>query len=162
MGIASGNDVWTNGGPAYVGITTAESNLELDPLYCMPSAGDFELRSDSPCAPAGVFGQIGARGVGCSPTTGVPAGPSLAGTLRIAPNPVRDEVSFAISTGARLDDLAIFDLQGRRRWAGSSAAPHLRWDGRASSGERLTAGIYLVRWRAGTRTGASRLVLLDP
>lgn len=163
-GSASRNDAWANGGVPVSGVQPGEINLQVDPLYCMPGAGDFELRVDSPCAPSGVYGQIGAFGVGCSVPTAVPLTTSATTGLRIVPNPSRSPVTFAWGAGARMDALEVFDPLGRRRWAaaaGDLESGSLHWSGRSTEGRRLPPGVYLVRWRAGARSGTSRLVLLD-
>jgi len=43
-------------------------NISADPLFCAPEVGDFTLHGDSPCAPGGECGLIGAWPVGCDPT----------------------------------------------------------------------------------------------
>jgi hypothetical protein len=162
VGRVERNDSWANGGAAYRGPMSLDTNLQLDPLYCMASAGDFELRADSPCAPSGAYGTIGAYGVGCAvPTAVEPAAAPAA--FRIAPNPARGAVGFAWSPLMRLSELAIYDVQGRRCGqapAAALAAGGFRWDGRGPAGERLPAGVYLVRWRDATGGGSSRVVLL--
>lgn len=60
------NDSWANAGGAYAGVGPSFENLELDPLFCDPAADDYRVHEDSPCAPSGIFGQIGALGVGCA------------------------------------------------------------------------------------------------
>jgi hypothetical protein len=46
-------------------------NFSADPLFCGPSADDYTLRQDSPCAAPGPTGcgTIGAEPVVCSPTS---------------------------------------------------------------------------------------------
>ena len=48
-------------------------------------------------------------------------------------------------------------IDGREMPAGVQS---LRWDGRGSSGERLTSGVYLFEVRAGNEKSSSRLLLL--
>lgn len=162
-GFVSTNDAWENSGLPFLGLGPGESNLELDPLYCMPSAGDFDLRSDSPCAPASVNGLIGARDVGCTVAVAVedpsPGDPGL----RVFPNPSYGTVWFAPTGKARPHDLAIFDLQGREVWAAEGnldASGPIRWESRSDSGRPLASGIYFVRWHEGSNVRRTRLVLL--
>lgn len=67
-------DAWFNSGGNYRGIpdpTGFDGNISLDPLFCGVGAGDFTLRSDSPCGPEynPSCGLIGALDVGCTPST---------------------------------------------------------------------------------------------
>ncbi|MBM3318277.1 MAG: hypothetical protein FJY75_10555, partial [Candidatus Eisenbacteria bacterium] len=39
-----------------------------DPLFCDPENLDLRLHSDSPCAPGGECGLMGALPIGCGPT----------------------------------------------------------------------------------------------
>lgn len=163
QGTYSYNDGWTNGGGPFAGLNHGEANLTLDPQYCMQSAGDFELRAGSPCAPSGTYGQIGALGVGCVVQTATPPAAPVASALRVLPNPARGSVAFAWGGAAPLDELSIFDIAGRQLWSASRSSlvsGSLRWDARDASGLRVAAGVYLVRWRSGARTGGERLVLL--
>ncbi|MEO5617385.1 MAG: right-handed parallel beta-helix repeat-containing protein [Candidatus Eisenbacteria bacterium] len=162
-GIASFNDAWANGASPFVGMHPDEVNIESDPLYCMPTAGDFSLRSDSPCAPSGTYGSIGALGVGCEVKTEVELLAPAPAPLRIWPNPARETVSFTWVSGDPPGELAILDLHGRLRWnapVGPLDAGTIRWEPRGFAGEALPPGIYFVRWRRGGEIGGARLVLL--
>lgn len=59
---------WTGAIAGQLGIN---GNISADPLFCDPAADDFTLRGDSPCAPGGECGLIGAWPVGCDPTPAV-------------------------------------------------------------------------------------------
>jgi hypothetical protein len=65
-------DIFGNEGGDYVGSITdllgVDGNISVDPLFCDASGLDFRLHSDSPCAPDGECGLIGALPVGCGPT----------------------------------------------------------------------------------------------
>jgi hypothetical protein len=164
-GVIGYNDSWANSGPNYTGYIVGPANLSVDPLYCMQSAGDFELRSDSPCAPSGVYGQIGALDVGCPVPAAVPPSVGNRARLHVVPNPARGQLSFAWDAGARLTELTIFDVTGRRVWsaiAGSPLEGGLHWDARDGSGRRLPAGVYLASWRFSDGAGGgTRMILLD-
>ncbi len=100
--------------------------------------------------------------------TSVGTGPALAFALHPPrPNPGVGStlLSFALPAAAQVT-LEVLDLQGRRirRIADGrfEAGTHaLRWDGRASDGERSRAGIYFVRLRhEDGRLAVARLVRL--
>lgn len=55
---------WTGCIADQVGVN---GNLHEDPLFCDADSDDWTLRSDSPCAPSGDCGLIGALDVGCGP-----------------------------------------------------------------------------------------------
>jgi predicted outer membrane repeat protein len=66
------NDIWGNPGGGVGGTcsdpTGLDGNFSEDPLFCDPAAGDYSLRTDSPCMEGYGCGQIGALGAGCTPT----------------------------------------------------------------------------------------------
>lgn len=65
-------DVFGNEGGDYVGHIAGQlglnGNISEDPLFCDPVNLDLRVHSDSPCAPDGDCGLIGALPVGCGPT----------------------------------------------------------------------------------------------
>jgi len=85
----------------------------------------------------------------------------------VTPNPGAGarEISFHMgSAGPVAVDL--FDVAGRRvasPFAGTLTAGEqtVRWDGRSSSGERVSAGLYFVRLRLPGETRTVRFVVLD-
>lgn len=70
-------DVFGNGGGDWIGCLTGlegnDGNFSSDPLYCDSQAGNFELRTDSPCAEHPSCGLIGAFPVGCGAVSVTPA-----------------------------------------------------------------------------------------
>jgi hypothetical protein len=97
---------------------------------------------------------------------GSASGPtSFVDGLRAAyPNPFRDAVGLAF-TLAKAGNLSVevYDLMGRRVHTlggkGLAAGEHvLVWDGTGSDGQPLAAGVYLARFRVGSREGVRRLV----
>lgn len=147
----------------------ADGNLEADPRFCDPLAGDYALDADSPCLPAhnacGLL--IGAFGQGCG-STAAEAPPSPAGlALSSHPNPFNPStrLDFRLPASATVS-LGIYDLAGRlaatliagaRREAGAQSAV---WDGRLDAGGRATSGVYLARLAVGNRTAVHKLILL--
>jgi parallel beta-helix repeat protein len=62
-------DIYGNvGGDALCG-ADGGGNISADPLFCDPGAGNFSLNCTSPCVNNPGYGQIGAFGVGCGPTS---------------------------------------------------------------------------------------------
>ena len=105
-----------------------------------------------------------------------PVRPSALGTtearepyVSVSPNPIESTavVSFRLATAewpgpVHLD---IFDVRGalvRELYRGTrrSDLVHVRWDGRASSGESVAAGIYYLRLSAGEETITQKLTVL--
>ncbi|MBN2170901.1 MAG: T9SS type A sorting domain-containing protein [Candidatus Krumholzibacteriota bacterium] len=102
----------------------------------------------------------------CGPTA-APAGPAGSPlVLMSAPNPCRGGARLRYSlAGAARVEASLFDVAGRRLRAfpvrEATAGVHtLAWDGRDGAGRRLSAGVYLLRLRAGEATLSHRLVLL--
>uniref|UniRef100_A0A832MKF7 Right handed beta helix domain-containing protein n=1 Tax=Eiseniibacteriota bacterium TaxID=2212470 RepID=A0A832MKF7_UNCEI len=142
LAVARWNDLWSNAGGAVAGPIAAVENLDVNPLFCDESAGDFALASGSPCAPGGAYGQIGASGVGRGAPLTAPA--QAASRLALGPNPALGEVRFTVPAGAGPARLEVFDLAGRRLWAREGAGGEVRWSGEARAGV-APAGVYLVR-----------------
>ncbi len=98
----------------------------------------------------------------------VPQGTPAAGVaFGASPNPVREAGVFAITLPGAVADAAItvHDLAGRllaTPWQGPLGAGRheLAWDARGERGERLPAGLYLVRARLGRETRTLRLALV--
>lgn len=65
-------DVYGNEGGDYVegaaGQLGVNGNISEDPLFCDPASLDLTIAVDSPCAPDGDCGLIGALPIGCGPT----------------------------------------------------------------------------------------------
>lgn len=149
----------------------ADGNVQVDPLYCSPIAGDWSLRADSPAAPEGSSGcgLIGRHGVGC------PEPPSLvapvpadrrAAVLAGWPNPFnpRTTVAFDLPRAAHAR-LALHDVAGRLvRVLVDDALPagshEVVWDGRDASGRDAASGLYVARLVAGDARATLRLNLV--
>jgi hypothetical protein len=95
--------------------------------------------------------------------------PSDLGRARItaSPNPTTGNVTIGVDLSrvrtSGPTDVAIFDVTGRAvrtLWEGSSpsAPAHLVWDGRESSGRRVSAGNYLVRVRVAGEIVGTHLI----
>jgi hypothetical protein len=63
------NDWFANGLGTVNGIAASETDMATDPGFCNAANDDVRLYSDSPLLSQARCGQIGARGVGCSPPT---------------------------------------------------------------------------------------------
>lgn len=59
------NDVFGNAAGHYINCPPPVGDIHVDPSFCDPYKYDFRLMSNSPCAPQGVCGLIGAFGIGC-------------------------------------------------------------------------------------------------
>lgn len=94
--------------------------------------------------------------------------PAGVATLRaLAPNPFAEStaLSFVLPVAGDLD-AQVYDVGGRRvatlSRRGLSAGEHvIQWNGRDGSGVRVRPGVYLLRWSAGGRSGAARIVSLQ-
>ncbi len=167
-------DIHGNAGGNWVGDIAdqydLDGNIDRDPLFCDASAGDFTLRADSPCLPAGNPDSvlIGAHGQGCEAPTGLPA-TANAGVAKLRgahPNPFNPQVTihFEIPIAGRAS-LRIFGSDGRlvavladRPFA--AGRQNLIWDGEGATGAAVSSGIYhAVLDCAGQRT-SMKLVLL--
>jgi hypothetical protein len=93
-----------------------------------------------------------------------PANPGWPSPLTVAPNPAHTlaRIDFEVNAGeiASVDVLDVTGRVVRRLVSGSRAAgrQQVLWDGRDERGERVASGIYVVRFSAGSRREARRLV----
>lgn len=147
------NDVWLNasgdyGGDWEVDPTGSNGNISLDPEFCLPDSGNFELNSSSPCSGLGnnQCGLIGAYGVGCS-VQDVSDEVSFSGpSFRLFPNPTEGAVRIELSRAFEGVGLSVVDAQGRRVRNLCQPCLGLRfsWDGKLGNGLPAPAGIYYV------------------
>ena len=164
-------------GTAANGVAPADGvygNLDLDPLFVNPGAGDYHLQSGSPAIDAGdptlphdPDGTIADIGPFAYPQV-VAAPPARRATITLlaAPNPVSTgtDVHFGLPALAHVQ-VEVLDSSGRllRRLDGGSreAGTHvLRWDGSDGAGRTLSPGVYYVRVRAGELMRTLRVSLI--
>ncbi len=162
------NDSWMNQGPAYVGIHPDEINLQVDPLFCDPAAGDFQVSSASSCAPSGPYGQIGALGVGCDPARPQGSHAVVESQLDRSTGPTvlsvrpgkHDGIDLNLNLpSAGLLSIEAFDIQGRRvaagEWRHFGPGQHTV----ELVAEGLAPGVYLVMVRQGRETARCKAVV---
>jgi hypothetical protein len=84
----------------------------------------------------------------------------------VFPNPFNPtaKIAYSMAQSGKLN-IDIFNITGRRLinlWDGpQTAGPHeLEWDGRDDHGNRLSSGVYFLRFRAGDVLAEEKLVLL--
>jgi len=169
-------DVFGNVGGDFTGCLSGQEgingNICMDPLFCDPDNGNYNLIATSPCSafsePNVECPQIGAWPVNCDLTSVGDAGLPAAG-LHLAPavpNPFARSTSLSYSVaGTARVRLSVYDPAGRlvRRLVDGQlpAGTHLAvWDGRNDAGEAAAAGIYFVRLQGGDREQAERVVYL--
>lgn len=134
--------------------------------YLFDQFGQYFLVVDGPAGNCGSFTLTGAlRGS----TTGVndPRGPSGAAGITAFPNPthgvthISGKLAVERETIGRLE---VFDPSGRRVLSRvfpvNGGTFEMMWDGRAESGGRLPAGVYLVRASAGARSASAQVVVV--
>lgn len=99
-----------------------------------------------------------------TPAAGIPATTRLAGAF---PNPARGAASVHFDL-ARASDVAleVFDLRGARvrtlvQGAMAAGRHAAAWDGRDAHGNRLPAGVYLVRMDADGYAGQAKVVRVE-
>jgi hypothetical protein len=156
------------GGDALCGAYS--ENLSKDPLFCDQDGGDFTLRDDSPCLPAGnPWGvTIGAYAEGTC-ATGLPdASPSGVAVLHPPyPNPANSGASLAFDLVRPGDvEVTVHDAAGRvvRTLVSGSrlgAGPHIvSWDRRDDDGRDVASGVYFCSVRCDGERVTGRMVVL--
>lgn len=101
------------------------------------------------------------------PSVGVAPGIGIAGRLTIEPltNPQRGGASLRIGVADREPvTLQVVDAVGRivreLTVAGAAGEQRFDWDGRDTRGQPVSAGLYVVRARAGQATAAAKVIVL--
>ncbi len=85
---------------------------------------------------------------------------------RVAPNPVSGAATFAFTLAATSSvKVTIHDVQGREiatltRRDAPPGRVELKWDGRDARGQRVPAGIYMARLRAGEQEQSVKVALV--
>ncbi|NNE34365.1 MAG: T9SS type A sorting domain-containing protein, partial [Rhodothermales bacterium] len=77
--------------------------------------------------------------------------------IALYPNPSRGDLSISFSAPLSRIRISIFDVIGRRVALVQESDPtadRIVWDGRADSGARVPAGLYIVRVTGSSRSGA--------
>jgi hypothetical protein len=91
--------------------------------------------------------------------------------VRATPNPASGIATLCLSLPVPASEanrpvsVSIYDARGRlvasiKAEAGKSSSARLTWDGRASSGEKVPAGIYFLEASSGRDTARTKLVVL--
>jgi len=148
--------------------------IDQDPVFCGPDscmapteAGWYAVASASPCLAANnLCGQnMGRFGIGCS-TLGIP-GDEVPGEapprLLASPNPARMSTRI-VPMGAVPGEggtLGVYTVVGKlvRTIPVGAGVAEVRWDGRDENGERVAAGLYLLRLQVGESTLTGRVVI---
>jgi len=157
------NDVWGND-VNYADCSPGEGDISEDPLFEGGIPFGYDLTADSPCIdagdpasppdPDGTRADMGARYYHQTPAAVDPV--SALASLSVGPNPFRDGVVFSLDVRNVPSpiEITIYDVAGRlvrllRFEHGGTGPAAFHWDGRSSSGERVTSGIYFCRVTAG-------------
>jgi Right handed beta helix region len=163
-GTARHNDSWRSHVTDYQGVSL-DGNLQVDPLFCGPSTLDYQVASNSPCAPSGAYGQIGALGTGCQPQV-LAVDPRVVSGVTIgnvAPNPLVSGREITVSFSLPQPASATMDVldAGGRRVAGQALAA----SGAGSHQVKLHVddlppGIYWLRVAQAGRAASSKIAIL--
>jgi hypothetical protein len=136
----------------------------------------IRFAGDSPYFPRTPWHSISGNGAGTDLRTAPgatdvasdAAASSVPGTLlapRVGPNPCRDEATIAFALpAAGSARVTVHDVTGRRvamllDASLAAGAQSVRWDARDDDGQRVAAGLYLVRLEHGASATAAKLVV---
>ena len=121
---------------------------------CTATASQFQATVVSSPDTAGIVVWVDLRGstdLYCERVPWVLAGPRVVASMNAAPNPARDQASFAFALGgAGRAELTIYDAAGRRvrtlaHVALEAGSHQLPWDARDESGRTCAEGVYFAR-----------------
>jgi hypothetical protein len=163
------SDTWDNSAGNYFGFpdpTGTAGNLSVDPLFCAPDDGNYQLYADSPCANAPGCGLMGGLGLGCEVAGIDEASPHVA-ALRLAPNPSAASITIELGSAAGEHAvLVVHDVLGRQVARLGPQARSLAlatWIWPLPGTERPPAGVYYFRVEdRGSHMATGRGVLLAP
>lgn len=146
------------------------SNILLDPLICDTANGDLQIADNSPCLGAGEGGvDIGALGIGCTYTDVSEQPQILPREFSLSqnyPNPFNPTTVIAYCLPERSHvTIDIFNILGqqvttlvdKKESAGSYT---VTWDGKSATGQSVSTGVYLYRFRAGDNIKTKKMLLL--
>ncbi len=134
-------------------IQWAQSNIDMNPMFCNPDSSQYTLAEDSPCVGTGLGGvNMGALEIGC---TAVGINPDLVGLpsefrlYQNYPNPFNPSTTITYDLpGAGWVKLVIYDVRGRElrvlvedEQVGGYHT--FQWSARNHQGKALSAGVYL-------------------
>ena len=138
--------------------------IDLNPLFCDPDSGDYQLAENSPCAGTGEDGtNMGFYNIGCESILSnhdenIPYELSL---LNSYPNPFNPSITipFTLSTAQNVE-IVIIDILGKvvielsnEIW--STGKHSIKWNA-----TQFSSGIYFIHFTAGDYQQTQRIVLL--
>jgi len=147
------------------GLLGTSGNIAQDPWFCDADNDIYTLHAQSPCATS-PCGLMGSEPVDCDDPTGLPIAQHHGVLLPAYPNPGSGGTNLAwrLPQGGN-GIVEVFNLAGQRVWQRSLAAEGgpgtLHWSGCDQQGQKVGAGVYLVRLLVnGTVIGRQPLILL--
>jgi hypothetical protein len=171
------NDVYghdANYGGIVADPTGTFDNISADPEFCDAAAGEYDVKSTSPCDAdnSGCATLIGALGDGCGILSTV-KDPVEEETVPMAfnvepnyPNPFNPATKIRFSLpAAEHTEVAIFDIKGRRvrtivNEPLGAEAHEVTWRGQDDNGRTVAAGVYFYLVRSGEHRSVGRMALV--
>lgn len=167
-------DLYGNAGGDWTGFIAEQfgyTNISLDPAFCDPMDGDFQLWNYSPCVQA-LCGRIGAYGVGCHDFTSSdePAGEDAIALTALQAEPFGAGARIAFTVPAASAGLpvklGIYSVDGRLiRTLLETALPAgeqvINWNGASDAGSLAEDGIYFCRLDIGPDRRVERLIVIN-
>jgi len=146
-----------------------EGNIDADPLFCDPEAGDYILAESSPCVGTGLNGtNMGAWGIGCAEPVSLNeiSIPTQYMLEQNYPNPFNPTTTIRYGLpGVSNVSIVIYDIRGGaiNKWQVSdqnAGRYDLVWNGIDEKGLPVSTGIYLARLQAGSYTKTIKMLYL--
>ena len=146
------------------------NNIDLNPLFCDQSSGDFTLAENSPCIGSGENGtDIGALGVGCENailSLDKELLPNNFALHQNYPNPFNPTTKIIYDLPeASYVTLSIYDLMGREvrtiiNSKQTAGFKNIQWNATDNLGKSVPAGMYIYTIQAGEFRQTRKMVLL--
>lgn len=146
-----------------------DGNISVDPLFCDPDSGDYNLAANSPCRGRGKNREnIGALGVGCNFIPG-PEYPDLPLSYELYqnfPNPFNQNTTlwYALPENTHVT-ITIYNIRGQLintvvDRPVDEGYNSIIWNGNDDSGRPISTGIYIYQIIAGDFIQTRKMVLL--
>ena len=145
-----------------------EGNIDVDPLFCNPDSGDYNLTENSPCIGTGFEGaNMGANEVGCGTlSTDRDVIPLQFVLHQNYPNPFNPVTTLRYDLPEdAMVTITVYNMMGRQ--VSTLVSSHqnagyksVQWNATNNSGQPISAGLYIYTIQAGEFSQTRKMILL--
>ena len=145
-----------------------EGNIDVDPLFCNPDSGDYNLTENSPCIGTGFEGaNMGANAVGCGTlSTEKDVIPLQFVLHQNYPNPFNPVTTLRYDLPEdAMVTITVYNMMGRQVSTLVSSQQNagyksVQWNATNNSGQPISAGLYIYTIQAGEFRQTRKMIFL--